>query len=304
MHVADLFGAATWGTSPSTKRTYSSLGGTPLPLYGKRQPYLQQQRARRRRRLVVIGCLVFVLINVTFWVLLSSHEASEDEDRLRSMRGRAGAPIMTDDEVLAAMYPLDASSTHSASAAGLGKECAQRWTLLLVEDPDEASAEPPPAASSAGGGSGQVSRWRSTLKRGSLCQSGGRWSVTWEDEVILSTSLNDRGRAMELSTLTFHRGKLLTCDDRTGIVYEVYRGHLLPRYILSDGDGEVRHGVGKHAGPGFKCEWATVRHGQMYIGSVGKEWVDSRTQQVRTPRAAHRCPARTRRFARHPQAWP
>lgn len=180
------------------------------------------------------------------------------------------------------------------SEAELRKDCAQRWTVLMVEDPDEASA-------------GATGRWHSIMKRGSLCKRAAsgvvvplseaeatgategqpspagqagpgpehehEWTVSWLDEIVLSSSINDGGRGMELSTLTWHRGRLLTCDDRTGVMYEVIHGALLPRYILSDGDGEVRNGDGNDAGRGFKCEWAAVRHGKLYVGSVGKEWI-------------------------------
>ena len=60
-------------------------------------------------------------------------------------------------------------------------------------------------------------------------------------------------------------GKLLTCDDRTGIIYEVADGkHVYARYILSNGDG--------NRAKGFKCEWMTVKDGLLYVGSTGKEW--------------------------------
>ena len=55
------------------------------------------------------------------------------------------------------------------------------------------------------------------------------------------------------NTLTRYAGRLLTCDDHTGVVYEVTGGRVVPAYILADGDG--------HAARTFKCEWAAVRHG-------------------------------------------
>lgn len=39
---------------------------------------------------------------------------------------------------------------------------------------------------------------------------------------------------------------------------------VLQRWALADGDGE-------QAKP-FKSEWATVKDGLLYIGSIGKEW--------------------------------
>lgn len=74
---------------------------------------------------------------------------------------------------------------------------------------------------------------------------------------------------MELSELQFWNGKLLAFDDRTGIIYEIISisdGYkVLPRYVLSEGDGNSSE-------KGFKNEWATVKDGNLYVGSIGKEW--------------------------------
>ena len=57
---------------------------------------------------------------------------------------------------------------------------------------------------------------------------------------------------MELSELVWYAGRLLTCDDHTGVVYEVRGGAVVPAYILADGDGHQAHT--------FKCEWAGAPH--------------------------------------------
>jgi soluble calcium-activated nucleotidase 1 len=103
-----------------------------------------------------------------------------------------------------------------------------------------------------------------------------------------TTVMNENGRGMESSLLFLMNGRLHTCDDRSGIVYELIgtsssngnsdndkgKGNVatvtaVPRAILADGDGD--------SAKGFKCEWATVYDGRVIIGSIGKEFTDAVT---------------------------
>lgn len=81
---------------------------------------------------------------------------------------------------------------------------------------------------------------------------------------------------MELSELVWYAGRLLTCDDHTGVVYEVKGGRVVPAYILADGDG--------HAARTFKCEWAAVRHGLLYVGGLGRAWPEPPDDDGYAPR--------------------
>lgn len=72
---------------------------------------------------------------------------------------------------------------------------------------------------------------------------------------------------MELSELVVFNGKLLTFDDRTGLIYELENNKLIPWVLLIDGDGQ--------SSKGFKSEWATVKDQTLYVGSMGKEWTSS-----------------------------
>lgn len=84
-------------------------------------------------------------------------------------------------------------------------------------------------------------------------------------EINSQYSYGDRG--MELSELIVFNGRLYSCDDRTGIVYEIVieKNLAIPWVILADGDG-------MNTGKGFKCEWMAVKDKQLYIGGLGKEW--------------------------------
>jgi soluble calcium-activated nucleotidase 1 len=96
---------------------------------------------------------------------------------------------------------------------------------------------------------------------------------------------NEAGRGAELSELVLYNRKLLTFDDRTGIMFEVAnfedsgvgapgskareadKPALIPRQLFMEGDGATDKGM--------KIEWATLKDGLLWIGSFGKEYTDS-----------------------------
>ncbi|XP_077301016.1 apyrase [Arctopsyche grandis] len=110
--------------------------------------------------------------------------------------------------------------------------------------------------------------WKSYLKKGYLSYSPSLNTVvvTWDTKppLILSSSYALKGRGMELSELVVFDGRLLTFDDRSGMVYEIVDDKVVPWLVLIDGNGK--------ATKGFKSEWATVRGEVLYVGSMGKEW--------------------------------
>lgn len=82
--------------------------------------------------------------------------------------------------------------------------------------------------------------WNSYLMKGHLYWSKN-WlmSVTWDSDVVtLSSSLAMKGRGMELSELVVFDGKLLSFDDRTGLVYTIERDQAIPWIIMMDGNGK------------------------------------------------------------------
>ncbi|GJQ72009.1 hypothetical protein Trydic_g3112 [Trypoxylus dichotomus] len=88
------------------------------------------------------------------------------------------------------------------------------------------------------------------------------WDKNEPTRLATSYSLKDRG--MELSELVVFNGKLLTFDDRTGLIFEITADKAVPWILLTDGDGQ--------SNKGFKSEWATVKGNMLYVGSMGKEW--------------------------------
>lgn len=110
-------------------------------------------------------------------------------------------------------------------------------------------------------------QWSSYLMYGHLLVDPVSYKVqlTWDSgEEELHSEYSSGGRGMELSELVAFNGKLYTCDDRTGIVYEIRDNQVLPWAILSNGNG-----LNKNP---FKCEWMTVKDEHMYVGGLGKEW--------------------------------
>ncbi len=98
------------------------------------------------------------------------------------------------------------------------------------------------------------------------------YQVEWDtsSQKELTGVLNEKKRGLELSELKKFNKKLYTCDDRTGILYEINKKYqLIARYIFSDGNGE-------DTAKGFKCEWMTSKisgnKAELFVGSMGKEW--------------------------------
>ncbi|KAJ8957403.1 hypothetical protein NQ318_004883 [Aromia moschata] len=110
--------------------------------------------------------------------------------------------------------------------------------------------------------------WQSYLKTGYLSYNVNKNTVviTWDikEPEKLKNSYSLKGRGMELSELVTFDGRLLTFDDRTGIIYEIINNNVIPWLLLIDGDGRNKKG--------FKSEWATVKDEILYVGSMGKEW--------------------------------
>jgi len=123
--------------------------------------------------------------------------------------------------------------------------------------------------------------------------------LEWRDDapgVELWSRVNEDGRGMELSELAWFNGRLLSPDDRTGVLYEIlsiqdddYNNdnddgsgggrrrrrrkteqhaapRVAPREVLADGDGDVAKG--------FKGEWMVVKDGQLVVGGHGRERTD------------------------------
>lgn len=133
-----------------------------------------------------------------------------------------------------------------------------RFRIALIADLDTSSK------------SSSDNTWLSYLLRGHLTYypEEDHVEVKWDrKKTVLKSSLAAGGRAMELSELIVFNGRLYSCDDRTGVIYEIRENQAIPWVILMDGDGA--------SSKGFKCEWFAVKDNILYVGGLGKEWTSS-----------------------------
>ena len=116
-------------------------------------------------------------------------------------------------------------------------------------------------------------RFKSILLPGTITRgSDNKYSVRFGNTRELVSRLNEGGRGMELSELVLFQNRLLSFDDRTGSVFEVLNqdngndSFVVSRYVITEGDGDTDKGM--------KVEWASEKDGELYIGSIGKEYTD------------------------------
>ncbi|XP_050549055.1 soluble calcium-activated nucleotidase 1-like [Daktulosphaira vitifoliae] len=116
--------------------------------------------------------------------------------------------------------------------------------------------------------------WISYLKKGYLRYNSTTLTVTidWdkEEDTVLKSNNSVNNRGMELSELVTYDGKLLTVDDKTGIVYIIENQNSLKEWVVLKESDE--NGI---SSKGFKGEWATVVGEKLYVGSHGTEYFSS-----------------------------
>lgn len=147
------------------------------------------------------------------------------------------------------------------------------YTLAIITDEDHASQVQLD--------DGQIA-WQSTLRYDRLHReidpTTGKPAYRLEEipekeggEHHLISLIAEGGRGAEFSELVMFGERLVTFDDRTGLLCEIRDdNHLVPRHILMTGSGDEKF-------KGFKSEWATLQGDQLIVGSHGKirqeEWI-------------------------------
>ncbi|KAJ1363340.1 hypothetical protein KIN20_023185 [Parelaphostrongylus tenuis] len=66
---------------------------------------------------------------------------------------------------------------------------------------------------------------------------------------------------MELSDISEFNGRLLSPDDKTGMLYDIKSGKAIPWLFLNSGPGNTTKGM--------KAEWTTVFRGHLIVGGHG-----------------------------------
>lgn len=116
--------------------------------------------------------------------------------------------------------------------------------------------------------------WRSYLKKGRVLriskrEERERFVIVLDEELELNTSTATKNRSMELSELVFHNRNLVAFCDYSGIAYKICpsSGKTFQRWAIADGDGDEPKP--------FKGEWATIKDDDIWLGSIGFEWLDA-----------------------------
>ncbi|MEX0605421.1 MAG: hypothetical protein WD623_08750 [Marinobacter sp.] len=152
-------------------------------------------------------------------------------------------------------------------------DLTSEYTLAIITDEDHASRVQLDDGQTA---------WQSTLRYDKLYRevdpATGNVSYRMEEipkadggEHQLISLIAEGGRGAEFSELVLFGKRLVTFDDRTGLVCEIRnQNQLVPRHILMTGSGDEKF-------KGFKSEWATLKDNDLIVGSHGKksqeEWV-------------------------------
>lgn len=214
----------------------------------------------------VLGtCVLFVLY---MWLptRVSTPYPALHEDHRHSSSSLKGGCNCLPASAYNATYPLTRPEILS------GRQV--RYRIALIADLDlDSKSQSMHANSSSSSSAPVVSSWHSFLLKGHLTFNPDEESVhiEWGERQRLTSLLSSSGRGMELSELSVFNGKLYSCDDRTGIVYQIpVNGESetpLPAVILNDGNGM--------SAKGFKCEWMTVKHQKLFVGGFGKEWTST-----------------------------
>ncbi|EYC29458.1 hypothetical protein Y032_0006g2983 [Ancylostoma ceylanicum] len=117
-------------------------------------------------------------------------------------------------------------------------------------------------------------KWRAITRKGKLILAVDNTTVKvdWVEgsDQELTSGLNYKGRAMELSDLSEYNGHLLSPDDKTGLLYEIKDDKAIPWVFLNSGPGNTTKGM--------KVEWLTIKDNLLYAGGHGavksENWTD------------------------------
>ncbi|KIH46383.1 hypothetical protein ANCDUO_23565 [Ancylostoma duodenale] len=80
-------------------------------------------------------------------------------------------------------------------------------------------------------------KWRALTRKGKLTVAADKKSAKMEcvkdSDQNVTTGLNYKGRAMELSDLSEYNGHLLSPDDKTGMLYEIKDDKVVANFLSS-----------------------------------------------------------------------
>ncbi|EYC11459.1 hypothetical protein Y032_0050g1924 [Ancylostoma ceylanicum] len=119
-------------------------------------------------------------------------------------------------------------------------------------------------------------KWRAITRKGKLTLAADNTTVKvdWVEgsDHELTSGLNYKGRAMELSDLSEYNGHLLSPDDKTGLLYDIKDDKAIPWVFLNSGPGNTTKGM--------KVEWLTIKDNLLYAGGHGSEYRNKKGEVV------------------------
>lgn len=237
------------------------VGGSGVGVYHRIGPAVTLRFLYQYALIAVACCTLFV---VFLYMKPAAYESRPGQSAATAPVASSSSAITADPATLVYnnTYPLTRPVRSGPSATG--------FRIGLIADLDQQSRIP----------GAKQDTWRSYLKYGNLLWSSASrtLSVQWDagEPTELRHQFALKGRGMELSELVTFNGRLLTVDDRTGLVFELRMAAgkaeaVVPWVVMMDGDGRTSQ-------KGFKSEWATVKDEQLWIGSMGKEWTTATGQ--------------------------
>ncbi|EYC29452.1 hypothetical protein Y032_0006g2982 [Ancylostoma ceylanicum] len=119
-------------------------------------------------------------------------------------------------------------------------------------------------------------KWRAVTRKGKLTLTADKKNVKVDwvqgSDQDITSALNYKGKAMELSDLSDYNGHILSPDDKTGMLYEIKDGKAIPWVFLNSGPGNTTKGM--------KAEWLTIKDGLLYAGGHGREFQNDKGEVV------------------------
>jgi len=97
------------------------------------------------------------------------------------------------------------------------------------------------------------------------------FTFEWENTTAFSTPHTYKNRGMEISALEYYDNKLIAfCDHGHVFELSLANGTVVNKTVLKLRDDDSA----------FKTEWSTIKDKQIYLGSIGKEWVNKQGKTV------------------------
>ncbi|KIH56681.1 Apyrase [Ancylostoma duodenale] len=114
------------------------------------------------------------------------------------------------------------------------------------------------------------SKWYAIARKGKLTLAADNTTakVDWvkgsEKNITAEPELYYSGEAMDLSNPVLYDGQPLYPDDKTGMVYVIWRNEAIPFVSLNSGSGNTTEGM--------KVKWLTIKKNRVYVGGHGAEF--------------------------------